>query len=1375
MNLFTMFTIAMMVLLLAVLVYWYFMNGAPKEAPKEGFQTSKPDWFIASLDPSTMLAYDKEVYYFKLITAFNAGPNRFGLTLTEVQEQLIALRRNMPSVGAKLNDFEPVVLGVSVVDVPISGYSQLYDALFACMSVPQFTGVYYNPTKKEFGLRDASSKGSVPLAGAFYYMKTGNTVAPAPEPATAAPPPPPAEINLGNTGAGASTTINISGTYAAAAEGLLKEYRELARQDYVDTGKSRFNRLADTIHPYNSMFATQMTSEDGTLLNNLNADIQDALKTLELNPVDKTLVGSPTAVRSNTYLASLGTVEERIPKDKIIKRQVRKCQNEFTSSCSSGTCTKEDYARLTTDMCDKIGSDAYPLCGVCLQEKDNTTLNSIGSWFTGLFATVEDASQKDINGNPTPKPSVGSCADGMFFTDKDLCKQKVNQLICEKFGASNPETCMYCIQSKTYVYQTRDANIEYTMTVRMLFPSGTGRNLYTITKSDGTILKQGTVDMATAGSGERIESISYKLTDKFTFSFTQEFPHRPSGLSGNKNKEVFLVTLPAGVDGTTFAKSIDCTVATTNEIQTEFSDPGGDTDIEDTKKNQVWCKGLKPWARAVSVAGLEIHPFKKDTTGNDGRYSRWSTPGANVPFRVPSYRGVLVQCERQSTAQTPNDRRVGAELFMTQAGGTIITNDNRATLYKRQGTFVGSDKIQTPRQTDLSGTILGDQYWIWTTNDDTPTFSFQMEVPFLLQDPMYTNDTKRCPSGPLLQQARTDLPRVCDGQEPGAYSVSCLMDLFMRAGGTATGKLYPSDTMKDPSDITKDPSVTTRTALLKDAAGKNRTLEEIRAYLDGLYSIATRAVDLAGKRIDDPKDINDAAMKMFGITLLGPCDSLERSENTFTVKRSSTGPFSAKCLDYIYRNAPNDSDNNLDPSLPYTPIRDHYSGLLNSEGTSTLRKDYPFRTCQAKGALAPIHPNGLSNEEAIKRANYADYDKSGKLTGPRTYDQVRAFYNATYQAANANSTSTNVLDIAAQKKAIMDCYGIEKKEYTTDCRGVTGQYIRLLPSAQRFGLPVAASGCEAAPAGLQLAKLQVFDAENKDLTTDLPPVRYTAQLKVSSAAIIKTNYVDVSGSDYKPLTSPLTSYWMVDLSDVKNVSRVVYTGLTTCPERAQGMIVQLLDASKNVVLQKTLTGATRGPETLLFLADDLRPPIPFAATSGSQGTGLIANIRVRLESAVQPGMFIGRDTPFVQPPQTIANTRLKLRPASDRDTTALQLDTTSAPLGTFRLKLPGTSAAQDAFVWVHGMDCRLASKPTTDAEGASLFENWSAWVLKPAINGAYAYANIESATNPGWYLVPTRISAATNSAPQYQVDILNITANSTDFDKFRICWKIYPA
>ena len=1313
-----------------------------------------------------MLSDDKEQYYFNLMTVFNGGPSRFGLTLTEVQEQLIALRRNMPSVGAKLNGYESAsVLGVSVSGVSGDTTDSLYDALVKCSVVSgpspaiskPCTGIYYDPTTKKFGLIDASSTKGAPLAGAFYYMKKDAELTSAPGPAPVpVVVPEPEKKNVGGT---TVTNVGKLGEYLSnSAKKLLDQYATSTRQEYVETGKARFNRLADGIHPFNSIFATQM-SGDGKSLDDLNADIQDALKNLELNPVDNTLVGSPTAVRSNTYLASLGTTEERIPKNTLLKNAVEKCQTgAMTISCSSGTCTKEDYMKLIdiNGMCDKIGSDDYPLCGVCLQEKEKTT--SIGKWFTGLFATPDNAAQIP------PRPSVGSCADGMFFTDKDLCKQKVNQLICEKFDASSPETCMYCIQSGTYIYQTRDANTEYTMTVRMLFPAGTGRNIYTITKSDGTdgtILKQGMVNMATAGSGERVETISYKLTDKLTFSFTQEFPHRPIGLSGNKNKEVFLVTLPDRMDGPEFATSIDCTVATADEIQTEFSDPGGDTDIEDSTKNQVWCKGLKPWANAVSAEGVTIHPFKKTTTGNGERYSRWSTPDANIPFRVPSFRGVVVQCERDSTAQTANDRRVGAELFMTQAGGMTITNENRATLYKRQGTFVGSQKIQTPKQSDLTGNILGDQYWIWTTNDDEPTFSFQMEVPFLLQDPTYTNDTKRCPSGPLLQQARTALPRVCDSQEPGAYSVSCLTDLFRTAGGTATGKLYPSDT--------------TKAALLKDAAGKNRTLEEIRAYLDGLYSIATRAVNLSGVQINDPTIINDAAMKMFGVTLLGPCDVLERTGNTFTVTRPTTGPFSAKCLDYIYRNAPNDKDSNLDSSLPYNPIGDRYSGLLNSEGTSTLRKDYPFRTCQAKGVLAPIRPDGGFNEEAIKRANYADYDTSKTLTRPRTYDQVRAFYNATYQAANANSTSTSSLDVAAQKKAILDCYGIEKKEYITDCRGVTGRYIRLLPSAQRFGLPVAASGCGAAPAGLQLAKLQVFDAENKDLTTDLPAGRYTAQFRVAPATNIKTNYVDVSGSGYTALTSPLTSYWMVDLSGVKNVSRVVYTGLATCPERAQGMIVQLLDADKNVVLQKALTGVTGGPETLLFLADDLRPPIPFAATSGSQGTGLVANIRVRLESAVQPGMFIGRDTPFVQPPQTIANTRLKLRPASDRDTTALQLDTTSPPSGAFRLKLPGTTAPQDAFVWVHGMDCRLASKPTTDAEGASLFDNWSAWVLKPAINGVYAYANIESATNPGWYLVPTRISAGTTGAAQYQVDILNVTATATDFDKFRICWKIYPA
>ena len=78
-------------------------------------------------------------------------------------------------------------------------------------------------------------------------------------------------------------------------------------------------------------------------------------------------------------------------------------------------------------------------------------------------------------------------------------------------------------------------------------------------------------------------------------------------------------------------------------------------------------------------------------------------------------------------------------------------------------------------------------------------------------------------------------------------------------------------------------------------------------------------------------------------------------------------------------------------------------------------------------------------------------------------------------------------------------------------------------------------------------------------------------------------------------------------------------------------------------------------------------------------------------------------------------------------------------------------------------DNNVRMNPLTDRR----FQTWSSWAIQPALNGAPGFVTLESATFPGYYIVPYN----DGTTVQARIEALDL---SSDFHKFRACWRIIP-
>jgi hypothetical protein len=241
-------------------------------------------------------------------------------------------------------------------------------------------------------------------------------------------------------------------------------------------------------------------------------------------------------------------------------------------------------------------------------------------------------------------------------------------------------------------------------------------------------------------------------------------------------------------------------------------------------------------------------------------------------------------------------------------------------------------------------------------------------MPFSFLSP-YEQDALTCDNGPILTQpaSATFLGNdVCytPDSKPGNYSLDCLQQLFLSAGGTAQGKGYPGN-----MDAAK--------VLLFDPTGAARSLDDISTYLYQMNVQASTGLDTQGNQLS-LADWNTASLFCTGTAVTNPCEGPNKSG----------GPLTTECLQYLYTNA-----GAADPTIGPT-----YSLGLNYASQDS--KGNPVY-CMPTGALSPTTPEGLKRAQA-----------AGGVAA------VKALYDNAHTTANNNG-----LPNAQRQQAMADCYG----------------------------------------------------------------------------------------------------------------------------------------------------------------------------------------------------------------------------------------------------------------------------------------------------------------------------------------------------------------
>ena len=247
-----------------------------------------------------------------------------------------------------------------------------------------------------------------------------------------------------------------------------------------------------------------------------------------------------------------------------------------------------------------------------------------------------------------------------------------------------------------------------------------------------------------------------------------------------------------------------------------------------------------------------------------------------------------------------------------------------------------------------------------------PNMKLLGTMPFTFLSP-YEFDARNCDNGPFvtLPSSATFLNSdVCyaPSNKPGAYSLSCLQQLFVSFGGTTRGTGYPSNAQ-------------VATQLNQTSTGTPRSLTDIGAYLGTVATQAATGMN-NGQELT-LADWNAASLFMTGTPITSPCDTSNKDK----------GPLTAECLQFLYSGAGNGT-------VPPT----------YTLGTSYASQDACGNAvyCTADGALSPSNPAGLKRAQA-----------AGGITA------VQTLYNAAFTTANDNTLRNE-----QRKGALTDCYGV---------------------------------------------------------------------------------------------------------------------------------------------------------------------------------------------------------------------------------------------------------------------------------------------------------------------------------------------------------------
>jgi len=790
----------------------------------------------------------------------------------------------------------------------------------------------------------------------------------------------------------------------------------LDRDEYIDQSRKKYNKFSDSMDVQRGNF---LRTDDQARLDGATRDIRDAMRTSDLERSD----------RAPTFLDIIpNAVTAQMPPPNNVYTEAKKCES-----------------LRTRGSCAKLSDPAYSNCGICIKAGSPYTFENPKKHIGGLLVLPDDRSDAEeaaraSGSKVTYQATVGDCPAGFLHVSQKTCEKEVNRQDCLEAGTTggfdvgvtvegnkvaNAKCALVAGTDDTFVYEPKTRTFD--VNLRVLTPTGTGTCKVYVYNAAQKQVGYNTND--TPGKEFIVSVRQVKEGEPLSIVVVLEVPYRAKG-----SAEVFQFSR-GGPKQTVSAicQQIGATAATLGQMNaaqqagaqmcgngwgadfygypSQASVPGAcgsyfDPNANPAQQGASWCYGVKPPESKNKMINSSVAPWfntygAKSVPPHDVMPNQWSQNG---DYQAQAYRGILLQWEMTGSSA----RTIPFQPTLTAVNGEGPNNAGTFRHLKLYGTFAKSSTILAPRPSGNSK-MLSNQFWIWGGDSKSQQVKFDVKVPGVFLDPYYKEDLAVAPRGSLigspatLQLLKTS-PCLQEGQAAGAYSMACLTNLFVGAGG-------------DPIRGTLATGGLTQLNKLGD-------MDAIAGYLSGLFSVATTGKNEDGRRVgNSSKDrlqiINDAAQKMFGFDIATPCeDIVEDAKGNIGIVPKSP-PLDGDCLNYLWLNTNSDRDRgdeggrNSAITNTYTTIADRYSGLRYSEGTADSRSRYPFQACQRVGTKAPMAADGTVNVKNVMEAN-----AKGSI------QKIQDFYNGIHKTANYSGGSASAAE--AHTTAVQQCYGLAK-------------------------------------------------------------------------------------------------------------------------------------------------------------------------------------------------------------------------------------------------------------------------------------------------------------------------------------------------------------
>lgn len=611
----------------------------------------------------------------------------------------------------------------------------------------------------------------------------------------------------------------------------------------------------------------------------------------QVYPVETSRTSSQLAVRNLSNLGGAddgsGKLGSTLEQTGILQDKVRFCES------------------IKSVNCDLLNDPLYAECGMCHKNGVGSTgKNHRG----GMFISAEDQARanslaKTKGTSAVYAPTIGQCGAGNFTLMKQNCTAREQAIACESAGAATSSNqCGQCYGSSGPLIYVGPKPVAFTAMLNVSHPGlhrkdGIG---IIVTNSRGeTASAQGSSEtvldptqiLLEVSEGEQIQIQVYGAPSIWAAWL--------SSIDGTRSISIDSgITAISPLNGYTvagdkYSKAVNKVLSSSSKWSA-YSETVPSTVMWFQRRNDVippaivgaWY-GTAPPSKTNSGAGTDVTDAVKELAGNN------STIAINkLPKGDPASTNIL-----------------------------WIMKDNGSILQAN-----GSNSIDKKKTTS--------------------NVALNVTIPATLTGPFYDVDADSCAAGPMIF---TEVGAGLMGSNScfdvkGKFnpSVRCVSQLFIGAGGTTQGKLYPS---------TKEAAL----KLVVNGPGGQPSLDATVTSLNDKGNIAIYGVDSEGAPVDFEVQKKNA-MDMLGITITNPCEG----------PNAESGPHSAECLNYLWK--------------------------TSGGGANTSRPgDLPYEYCTSNGQAAPVI-NGKINSANIQVAN-----DLGGITS------VRKYYNDIYNRSQDSS------------------------------------------------------------------------------------------------------------------------------------------------------------------------------------------------------------------------------------------------------------------------------------------------------------------------------------------------------------------------------------